>query len=111
VGEHAGDNLDTGSDIVVELTAVGGLFWKKSGFNITSRRRRLAAAAAPPAPVAGSVNPIFYNINIGDCRCRCSNGLRCRRFLMFDVYIGRTLDKYRGGGREYGVRSRPTATL
>jgi len=45
VGECAGDNLDTGSDIVVELTAVGGRFWKKSGFNITSRRRRLAAAA------------------------------------------------------------------
>jgi len=59
VGEHAGDNLDTGSDIVVELTAVGGRFWKKSGFDITSRRRRLAAAAAPPPPVAGSVNPIF----------------------------------------------------
>jgi len=61
VGERAGDNLDTGSDIglVVELTAVGGRFWNKSGFNIDSRRRRLAAAAAPPPPVAGSVNPIF----------------------------------------------------
>jgi len=59
VGERAGDNLDTGSDIVVELTAVDGRFCKKSGFNITSRRRRLAAAAALPPRVAGSVNPIF----------------------------------------------------
>jgi len=54
VGERAGDNLDTGSDIVVELTAVGGRFWKKSGFNITSRRRRLAAAATTGGGVCQS---------------------------------------------------------
>jgi len=109
VGERAGDNLDTGSDIVVELTAVGGRFWKKSGFNITSRRRRLAAASAPPPLVEGSVNPIFY-INIGDCRRRCSNGLRCRR-RVHRPNPRRVSGRWEVGVSEYGVRSRPIAML
>jgi len=43
-----------------------------------------------PAPA----NSICYNIDIGDLPTpirRCSTRLRCRRFSMSDVYIGRTL--------------------
>jgi len=72
-----------------ELTAVGGRFSKKSGFDITIKRRRLVAAADPP-----TCEFYFYNIDIGDLPMpirRCSSRLRCRRFSMSDVYIGRTL--------------------
>jgi len=92
VGEHAGDNLDTGSDIVVELTAVGGRFWKKSGFNITSHRRRLAAAAPPP-PVGLSIL-FFFTSTSATADADVPTGSD-----VADVYIGRTLDEYRGGGR------------
>jgi len=60
-----------------------------SGFNITIKRRRLAAAADP-----ATCEFYFYNIDIGDLLTpirRRSSRLRCRRFSMSDVYIGRTL--------------------
>jgi len=64
-------------------------FQKKSGFNINIQHRRLAAAADP-----ATCEFYFYNIDIGDLPTpirRCSSRLRCRRFSMSDVYIGRTL--------------------
>ena len=63
-----------------------------SGFNITIKRRRLAAAADPAT--CEFYFYIFYNSDIGDLLTpirRCSSRLRCCRFSMSDVYIGRTL--------------------
>jgi len=71
------------------------------GFNITIKRRRLATAADP-----ATCEFYFYNIDIGDLPTpirRCSSRLRCRRFSMSDVYIGRTLKISGGRGRPWEI--------
>jgi len=55
---------------------------------------QLTAVVLRPPQTPPPVNSIFYNIDIGDLPTpirRCSSRLQCRRFLMSDVYIGRTL--------------------
>ena len=54
----------------------------------------LSAVVLRPPQIPPPANSIFYNIDIGDLPTpirRCSSRLRCRRFSMSDVYIGRTL--------------------
>jgi len=54
----------------------------------------LTAVLLRPPQTLPRANFIFYNIDIGDLPTpirRCSSRLRCRRFSISDVYIGRTL--------------------
>jgi len=59
---------------------------------------QLTAVVLRPPQTPPPANSIFYNIDIGDLLTpirRCSSRLQSRRFLMSDVYIGRTLVKTR----------------